>query len=971
MSTDAKLDSDLSSGYMEPTASDTSPRNNPSRLSLSIALGASYYIVAQLSRVLAMPPDLPSAIWPAAGVALASVLIWGNRATLGVFLGAWATNGILTFNGDAAVTSLLLGLAMASGATLQAWIGGVLVRRTVGYPTPLSNECDIIRFFVSGGPASCLIGASVGVGSLWAAGYTSAENFGFSWFTWWIGDSIGAVVFAPLMLVWFARSPSIWQRRRFSVVAPLSVCLIIVIGAFISAKRWESVRQNMALKQQATAIDAKIERSLQQDISILNSITGLYAASNAVDQREFAAFVVQWAAKRPGVQALEWVPRVSAEERAVWEQTTFVKGQPVQIRERGANGKMVEASPRDEYYPVTFLEPLAGNEAAIGYDLGSDAIRLEALITARDRGEAVASDPVRLVQLRGAQPGVLVFAPIYRNDAPRATVAQRRENLLGFAIGVFRLGDLACAALADETDLPVQVHLIDTEANSSDQTLAVLNLSNGPELLESPLIAMSSDLPEFSRPVSFAGRTWELRVVALPEYLARHHPWSTWMVLIGGMMFAMLFSAYLLTNSGRSDETEQLVEIRTKELELATNQANAATQAKSEFLAAMSHELRTPLTAILGFTQTLKASDEADHFSKQALDSLNTISRNGEHLLALINDILDLSKIEAGKLELDARRVSPFEIVKDTIQLMSVRAVDRDLELRCNFTTALPQELLLDDVRVRQILVNLLGNAIKFTEAGHVTLDVSAEKRDDSYVLRFVVSDTGIGMTELQLDRIFQHFTQADGSTSRKFGGTGLGLAISRRLAHMLGGKISVASTHKAGSQFTVEIAANGISNSTKWLNHDEYLAAVATSPAHEPEQLVPTSIGGRVLLAEDGLDNQRLIAFVLKKADVEVTLVENGREAVDAALAADPPFDLILMDMQMPVLDGYGAVKALRQAEYCGPIVALTANAMSGDRDKCVEAGCDDYTTKPIDRPKLLRLVAKYVAASQTAATA
>jgi signal transduction histidine kinase/integral membrane sensor domain MASE1/ActR/RegA family two-component response regulator len=947
----------------------------------SIAIGLSYFAIGQCSRILSLPPDLPSAIWPAAGVALAAVLIWGNLAIIGVFLGAWATNGISSYDPDAIGVSLSVGLGMASGASLQAWTGAVLMRRTVGFPSGLTSGQEIARFFVYSGPVNCIVGATVGVTTLWLAGFTAAESVTFNWFTWWVGDSIGTIVAAPIMLMLFAKSPAIWRRRRMAVAVPLIGCLVVVVAAFLSAKKWEDDRQYFSLVRQAAGITAKIDRAIQENVAILRSVSGLYAASDDVTKEEFHAFAEQWSAKR-SLQALEWVPRVLAADRATWERRMGSADNPLCIRERSEDGHLVTADARADYFPVTFLEPFAGNESAIGYDLGSNKDRRNALEGARDTGNPTATPPVQLVQKNDSQLGVLVFVPIYSQGSPCRTIEERRENLRGFALGVFRLGDLACDALTDERLLPVRLSMVDVLAANQTQPHQVVDLSDGPQILESHTAKTNNRLPIVTNALEIAGRRWQLEIAATPEFSGRHRIWSIWMVLTGGMLFATLVVAFLLFVTARTEATDQLVEQRTRELALATSRAEAATSAKTEFLTSMSHELRTPLTAILGFAEAVQAGDDRDRFSSETKSSLSTISRNGEHLLSLISNILDVSKIEAGKLEIEPRPISLFELIDDVTDLMSLRAVEENLELRLGATTKLPDTVMLDPVRIRQILVNLLGNALKFTESGIVQLDVSvvgvAPSKDgqaESSVtqssvtgasLEFCVSDSGIGMTAEQLAHIFLPFEQADASTTRKFGGTGLGLTISRRLAQLLGGEITVESKEGVGSRFVVQLPVLGLTPEIRWLSHAEYVTArdsrnVTSKP---DESLQP--LEGRVLLAEDGVDNQCLISLLLRRANVEVTLVENGRDAVDTAMADQTAFDLILMDMQMPILDGLGAVRELRSRDYRGPIVALTANAMSGDREQCIDAGCDGYTTKPINRVEFLGIVAKYVNAAR-----
>jgi signal transduction histidine kinase/CheY-like chemotaxis protein len=391
----------------------------------------------------------------------------------------------------------------------------------------------------------------------------------------------------------------------------------------------------------------------------------------------------------------------------------------------------------------------------------------------------------------------------------------------------------------------------------------------------------------------------------------------------------------------------------------AREAAVVANRAKSEFLANMSHEIRTPMTAILGFTDVLL--DELENAPPELVRALQTIERNGSYLLGLINDILDLSKIEAGRLEVERVTCSPAQVVADVASLMRVRAEARNLPLEIEYLGAIPQTLHSDPTRLRQILINLVGNAIKFTEVGSVRLVTRLVQSSDSPPrLRFDIIDTGIGMAQAQLANVFQPFTQADSSTSRRFGGTGLGLTISKRLAEMLGGDISVSSSPGRGSTFSLTVETGPLEG-VRMLDHPAEAVDESRRRA-EVSALPEVKLHGRILLAEDGPDNQRLIAFILKKAGAEVALAENGQVAYDTVLAAQQagrPFDAILMDMQMPVMDGYEATRQLRRAGYTGPIIALTACNMVGDREKCLDAGCDDFATKPIDRETLLALVA------------
>ncbi len=385
--------------------------------------------------------------------------------------------------------------------------------------------------------------------------------------------------------------------------------------------------------------------------------------------------------------------------------------------------------------------------------------------------------------------------------------------------------------------------------------------------------------------------------------------------------------------------------------------AEEANQAKSAFLSNMSHEIRTPMTAILGFTEVLKRSL---NLSKQERHRhLSTISRSGQHLLELINGVLDLSKVESGAMDVESIPTSVGPLAFEVIKVMNVKAVEKNIGLELIIKTALPEHVLSDPSRLRQIMTNLVGNAIKFTESGGVKLHASHDPVSQTILLE--VSDTGIGMNAKQQSTIFDAFTQADSSITRRFGGTGLGLSISRKLAEALGGSIEVESEPGQGSLFRVCVPTGDMSG-VPVLSVEQIEASF--DAIENDESIEWRFESADILVVDDAPENRELLNVLLSDMGLSITLAENGKEALD--LAKENDFDLILMDIQMPIMNGYDAVAAMREHGLAGPIVALTANAMKGYEQKILASGFSHYQTKPIDLPKLTQLLAKLLVANK-----
>ncbi len=767
----------------------------------------------------------------------------------------------------------------------------------------------------------------------------------------WLTLTLAAILLAGTAAATYrlrtARAPRWTTALEPAMAAAFGLALTAFVAWF--AHQREQHTRDRSFVQLAASRTAAIAETLHDLRNTeLESLAHFYEGSEEVTFEEFRGFSA-YLTKNPAVRAWAWIEAVPVAEKAGFEREARAAGWKARgIWEMASGGNRVPAAGRTTYYPVFQVAPLDGNEPALGYDLGSDPRRRAALEEAEHTGLPTATEAVTLVHPAAGEEGLLVFRPVFAD--------RRRERLRGFVAAVLPMSALLrCADSGDSSIL--QICLLRPDA--VPKSLATAWAAGNPPARG----------PAAVRPVFAFGKTFAVTAHAGPEYMSLHRARAGGLAASLGLALTATVTLLIRVTRRRREELERLVAERTaaleesnRALEESKRLAESATRAKTEFLANMSHEIRTPMTAVLGYADVLLDEVGLGRGTPGSVEAARAIQRNGKYLLDLVNDILDISKIEAGRLHMEHITCSPMQVLAEVVSLMRVRAEAKNVPLELQYAGPIPDSIETDPLRWRQILINLVGNAIKFTETGSVRIVASlVQKPGEAALLRVEVVDTGLGLTPEQVGNLFQPFTQADSSTTRRFGGTGLGLTISKRLAAMLGGDVTVQSEYGKGSTFSVTVATGSLEG------------VALREPCGEAEAAAPPADGaaarldGRILLAEDGPDNQRLIRFVLRKAGAAVTVAENGEIALHAALAAradGEPFDLILMDMQMPVMDGYEAARRLRAEGYAGPIVALTAHAMDGDEAKCRSAGCDGYLTKPIDRAVFLPEVARYMAA-------
>ncbi len=810
------------------------------------------------------------------------------------------------------------------------------------------------------------------------------------------GPGIGAL---GLMLVLLAGVRAVEWRRRLPVerqprLRHIETALVGAFGVFLTVGLTLVVlesenRERGWVFDRLSGAKAGVIRDTFRDIQTgVDNIARFYDGSRHVRREEFSTFTRPML-RSAVVQAYAWIPVVTAEERKRAEAQAQADGHPeFVIWERNTRGQRIPATERATYYPVAHVEPWASNELALGFDLGSERSRRKAIEQAVQTGLMTCTDPVAL--LRDVEPsqGILVFRPVLARDGsstPHGSEGMPAGTLRGLALGVIRLQSMLKDTLrqSDDSAPLIAAHLVNLASAEGPTLLA--SQPNQDAHADDTCIQrgqLHQRLHRQVHPVFVFGRPFAVITHPTPAFYAAYPIRTSWLAGLFGLFLTAVLVVLVGVLRNRHTHLEQQVQQRTLQLceserrfrQMAV-QAEAASLAKSEFLANVSHEIRTPMTAILGYADLIDDGCVGHcNFGRcQIPEAVTTIQRNGSHLLGLINDILDLSKIEAGQMPTEQLACSPHQITAEVASLVRVRAEAKNLEFYIEFIGPIPEVIRTDPLRLRQILVNLLGNAIKFTESGGVRLLVRLVRDEGVARLQFDVVDTGIGMTPEQTGCIFHPFSQADASTTRQFGGTGLGLAISKRLALLLGGDVLLVETEPGlGTRFRATVAVGPLegvrmiegagNEDAVTLRQDSHGTAPALTDREKPFEDV------RILLVEDGPDNQRLIAHLLKKGGADVVLADNGRIGLDLALAASrtgKPFNVVLMDMQMPVMDGYEATAALRDAGYSWPIIALTAHAMASDRAKCLEAGCNDYASKPIDRARLFEIIQRHLVAT------
>ena len=889
------------------------------KLSFSLSFFALCYLLMQFGNWFAVPFGYASLIWPVAGVMMGLYFVYGKLVLLGTFLGTLLfLFGGSAINGVPAITNI----ALAATAVVQLVLGKALIDKFCVLPVRSHTPLEIVKFLVLTGPVACLLTSLITIAILASNLPYSTGVLVYIAVALWVGNLLSVVFITPVLLFLLPNEYVRKAQRPFAAITATLVVLVTIFSVYLLSE------SNHKQEQETKFVDATQEFVEATEVLFtsikhnLVALDGLIQSSEYISKSEFEQFTGEMLSlhTNDAIRAFAWLPKIMRDQRADFEQHLFNEQEPnQQIRQVSSKG--IGIAPTQDYYlPIKYSSPYSKNKDAIGLDVSRHPI-VQTSVERAIAEETYALTPfLSLVQQQDKFTGVIVYYPSYSS-------VPGEEPLTGLVEAVLEI-DILLSSLHEQPRGDFYTFQL-TYGN---------NTYTHPEFNQK---AKFSHQVEFE----FFGEPAKLVFVSTKKFELGLINWISFVVLLTGCVLGVvcvMFVFFIVTFNASltrqvNESTKKLVQ---QNAELAT-----ANEAKNLFLANISHEYRTPLNAIIGFTEI--ATGEVN--DQSALSYFKQINASSNILLGIVNDVLDYSKMQAGELRLESRPFNIRAASQSVVDLLAEKAKQKSIDLKFNFNGCMDSWVNADEVRFKQILINLLNNAIKFTEQGHVTVQCECagiDKEQRKIVLS--VEDTGIGIAEDALDELFKPFLQAEASTNRRFGGTGLGLSIVRQLCDLMGGEVSVESKLNVGSKFTISLPFEKVEkpeqetqlNPTQGFNYKPY----------------------KVLVAEDNKVNQLVISKHLEKLEIQYQLADNGQKALE--LLEQNEVDIILMDLQMPVMDGFTASSLIKQNKNLQhiPIVILSASVGNDEKEKAEVLGIHDYIEKPFKQEQLIEVFNKYL---------